>query len=202
MALVNEAQADGWKVLVTNGTYERFPHADVLLVSDNKFWLKHGAKIAAHFHGERWSPDSRATKRHQARHIRIMYEVDRRSGLKAGLARHGKWIRHNGNTGANAVSLAYCFGMKVGILVAYDMQLTGGVVNADGDLEGGPIHHHGPHTHTGNPTAESFRSWRARFDVLARDLKEVGTHMVNATIETALTSVERSPLEVAVTLKL
>jgi hypothetical protein len=202
VALVHQGHAEGWKVLVTNSTFRRFPGADVMFASDNTYWNKYAPSIAADFRGERWTPDSRAAKKYGAHHVRLLYELDRRSGLKAGLARHGKYLRHNGNTGAHTVSLAYCFGMRVGILVGYDMQLTGGTPNGDGDLEGGPVHHHGPHpTGLGNPTAHAFRQWRARFDVLARDLKECGVHLVNASLQTALTSVARMDLWEALDLK-
>ena len=195
---IKQAQREGWRVLVANATWARLPWADVVFGADRKFWNTHAAAIAGGFAGERWTGNDHCAKVHRINLMPTRWEVDQRSGLKAGLARDGSYIRHNGNTGAHLVATAYAFGMEVGILVGFDMQQTGGTPNAAGHLEGGPIHHHGPHVNgLANPSPLALAMWATRIAVMARDLGERNVVVLNASIETALTCFPREPLDEA-----
>lgn len=196
---VKAAQRDGWRVLVTNTTWKNLPDADVLFGADRLFWNAFGADVAAGFRGERWTGEANCAKAHGIHHIDTRYEVDKRTGLKGGLARDGSYIVHCGNSGAHIIALAYAFGMEIGIGVGFDFQHTGGTVNDDGILIGGPIHHHGPHVGTAkvrlsNPQPKALAGWAERMAPLARELAAAGVAFINCTTETALTCFERGDL--------
>lgn len=196
------AQAEGWRVFVANSTWRRIPSADVLFGSDRGFWNKcHAEIVASGFGGELWTGDIACAKAHGLQRINLTYEIDP-SRLHAGLSGRPGTIRHHGNSGSHTLLLAHQFGMDAGILCGFDFQMTGGTRNEHtGLLEGGPIHHHGPHPKgLSNPTPEAFVRWAERLAIAARDLANAGVHVVNASEETALTCFERMTLDQALEL--
>lgn len=137
------------------------------------------------------------------RHFKKLYPGPIRYSLKAndkdeGVAgvtqmkrgeRHGlshKWpaINHGSNSGYQAINLAYLLGYKQIILLGYDMQETNGVV-----------HWHGLHKEGNNPDEKRFQKWRQFFPALAKELKESGVEVLNATRQTALECFDRIDLE-------
>lgn len=179
-----------WRVMVANSTWEDFPLADIVFGSDEKFWCRHHAAIAAGFPGERWTSDSAMAAAYGLRWIEQRRERDEATGLWGGLSRDPSYLRHGGNTGHALVALAHAFDGEPGqviVLAGYDMQLSGGTVNPDGILVGGPVHHHGPHpAGMSNPQASALASWAERMRVTARDLAARGVIVLNATTQTAL----------------
>lgn len=196
---VKAAQRDGWRVFVANSTWERLPDADILFGADRQFWNAFGDKVAAGFRGERWTGEANCAKAHGLNLIEARFEKDARTGLFGGLSTDPRYMRHGGNSGAHTLALAYAMGGEVILLVGFDFQHTGGTVNPDGILIGGPIHHHGPHVGTAkvrlsNPQPAALAGWVERMAVTARDLTAAGVTVINCTTETALTCFERGDL--------
>lgn len=194
--LVKAAQRYGWRVFVANSTWEKLPDADVLFGADRPFWNAFHHEIAAGFHGECWTGESGASKEYGLQYIEAKSEIDQRTGIKGGLSRDPRYMRHGGNSGAHTVALAYAMGAEVIVLVGFDMQHTGGTVNRDGILIGGPIHHHGPHVRDrlANPQPAALAGWAERMAVTARDLADAGVTVINCTAETALRCFPRANL--------
>jgi hypothetical protein len=166
------------RVIVVNTTYKAAPWADVLYACDAAWWNLHIQDVRESFAGEPWTLQNFAAKKHR------LHEMP--SDAKPGLGR--KVMHLGGNSGYQAVNMAYLFGARRIILLGYDMQRTGG-----------RSHWHGDHP-KGLRNTSPFASWIARFKVLAKDLREAGVEAVNATRETALLGFERVDLREALRL--
>lgn len=81
------------------------------------------------------------------------------------------------------MNLAYLFGARKIILLGFDMQ------SADGKS-----HWHGDHPGPLNRSS-AFKTWIKNFDILARDLRDAGVDVVNATRVTALNCFQKANLE-------
>lgn len=89
-----------------------------------------------------------------------------------GMSKRLGMVRHGGNSGFLAVSLALHFGAARVVLLGYDMGATGG-----------RLHWHDDHRGMSNPTITSMAAWVRRFDELARVVR---VPILNATRQTAL----------------
>lgn len=132
---------------------------------DPHFWDAYPADLKAHG-AELWTQDAGAAEHYGLNWVRGI-------GL-AGLGRD--CIHWGGNSGYQAINLAYLWGVKRIVLLGFDMQCTGGVSHWFGDHPPGKGFH--------NPTV--FNSWINHFKVLARDLSDQGIDVFNATRQTAL----------------
>jgi len=131
----------------------------------------------AEFAGELWTQDERAW---------VKYGINRIEGtFKPGLGMDK--IHYGGNSGYQAINLAYLWGASRIILLGYDMQKTDGKTHWHGD------HPKGLHK---NPI---MLSWIKSFNRLADDLKDKSVEVVNATRTTALEAFRREPLRAALT---
>lgn len=101
-----------------------------------------------------------------------------------GLSTTPQRINFGGNSGYQAIGLAYLWGAKRIILLGYDMQKTGG-----------KKHHHADHK--GLPNLGDLDSWRRHMNLLAVDLRKQGVEVLNASRETALKCFERTTPEQA-----
>lgn len=84
-------------------------------------------------------------------------------------------IQTGGNSGHQAVNLAYLFGASRICLLGFDMQSTGG-----------QAHWHGSHGNGDDPTSGLFAKWRQNMNNLHRALGEQGVELINCTRDTAL----------------
>lgn len=127
------------------------------------------------FNGELWTQDELSW---------VRYGINRIEGKHAdGLGRDA--IHYGGNSGYQAINLAYLLGAARIVLLGYDMGKTGGKSHWHGDHPGDlnqqlPIH-----------------LWLSKFPTLADDLKREGVSVANATRETALDCFDRLSLEQA-----
>jgi acetyl-CoA acetyltransferase len=103
----------------------------------------------------------------------------------AGLSVGYGTINHGGNSGYQAINLAYMLGAARIVLLGFDMQATGGKTHWHGDHPAG----------LGNPS--DFSGMIKAFDALAEDLKMMGVKVINSTTTTALRCFERMPLDLA-----
>ena len=116
------------------------------------------------------------------------YGITRIEGqAKPGLGREK--IHFGGNSGYQAINLAYLFGATKIVLLGYDMQKTDGKSHWHGD------HPKGLHK---NPM---MTVWAKNFEQLARDLNDEGVETINATRNTALEMFPKKPLDAALNLK-
>jgi hypothetical protein len=91
-----------------------------------------------------------------------------------GLNRERPAINYGGNSGHQAVNLAYHIGCRRIVLLGFDMQ------------PGAPMHWHGNHP-AGLNNGGNFPEWRHAMHQMAADLAEDGIELINASRETALT---------------
>ena len=92
-------------------------------------------------------------------------------------------IREGGNSGYQAINLAFHFGAARIVLLGFDMQRTGGQMHWFGNHPG--------KLHVPSP----YKDWVLRFNQLAADLRDAGVEVLNCSRETALECFERVPLE-------
>lgn len=172
-------ESGGGKVIAINTTHRRAPWADVLYACDGGWWKYHNAEVRRTFKGELWTQDEAAAKAYGLHCIRSVRGVGLSRDLKE--VYQGGGIRGAGNSGYQAINLAYHWGVKRIVLLGYDMKL--------GDH--GLKNWHEPHVLT---VVSPYESWVINYKPLAIDL---GTEVevVNATADTALTCFRRDTIE-------
>lgn len=106
--------------------------------------------------------------------------------MKSGLGRYGT-IYQGGNSGYQAINLAYNWGAKNIVLLGFDCSPS----------KDGKAHWFGQHPRT-LTTRQPFEMWQAKFPYLAEDLQNEGVRVINASRETALTCFEKLTLEKAI----
>lgn len=167
------------RVLVVNDTYRRVPAADLLYACDGRWWRHNVEAVrASGFAGELWTQDDGAARAYgltRVRHLR-----------RPGLTRTAGTVHGGGNSGYQAINLAYLLGARRLVLVGFDMQPTGGA-----------LHWFGRHPVPELDRRLPFAHWIGQFGDLARDLAREGVDVVNATRETALTQFRRATLAAA-----
>jgi hypothetical protein len=156
-------------VIVINNTYQLAPWADILYACDNVWWNAYPE--AKEFAGRKISIQ------HNHPDVELWEYEQTGNGLGKSLMRTG------GNSGFQALNLAYLLGAKKIILLGYDMQYTN-------DL----AHWHGDHKR-GLTQQTAFEQWINHFNIIAKDLKNEGVEVINATRETALECFKRQRLE-------
>lgn len=159
-------------MIVINTSFRRAPWADMLYACDYPWWEQYIEEVRSHFSGELCSQDERA----------LALGVTHTPGEhKPGLGLNK--IHFGGNSGYQAVNLAFLRGAHKIILLGYDMQRTNGMTHWHGD-------------HPGNLSKHSpVESWVQRFKAMALDLKQRGIVVLNASRETALPWFPRESLE-------
>ena len=146
------------------------PTADAMYACDEHWWDYYYHEIAMGYGGQLWTQDVKAAKKYNLQYIQ--------GESSRGLGRDR--IHFGGNSGYQAMNLAYLFGVKKIVLLGFDMQMTDGKQHYFGNHPYHPKPNQGPRT-------PQFMSWRPHFEHIARDLKKEGVQVVNATRKTALT---------------
>jgi hypothetical protein len=154
-----------WRVIVVNNTWELLPWADVLYACDLRWWERYGAQAKA-FTGEKWTLCPNAATRYRLK------RVGKRDG--EGLCTEPGHVNTGGNSGYQAVNLAWHFGARRIVLLGFDMHRQNGG------------HWHGEHENMLSAPDSHIACWVRRFEPLARDLDRAGVEVVNATPGSAL----------------
>lgn len=162
-----------WRVLAVNCTWSLVPWAAALYAGDLEWWDRYGGGTAE-FEGEKWTWNPMAAVKHKLR------MVTRRNGK--GLCRERGAVNSGGNSGYQAVNLAYHFGARQIVLLGFDMHRQGGG------------HWHGEHEGMLSAPASHLPMWRNAFEPMAFDLRAAGVQVLNATEGTALTCFPKVPL--------
>lgn len=175
--------AGSCRVIAVNDNWRRVPSADVLYACDGRWWIEHAQAISdSGFAGERWTQDEPSAKRYgmnRVRHVR-----------RPGLTKTEGTVHGGGNSGYQAINLAFLFGARRIVLVGYDMQATGG-----------SPHWFGAHASPALNRPLPFAHWLGQFADLARDLAAAKVDVVNASAATALRVFRREPLERALPIR-
>lgn len=173
LAVVRASDA---RTLGVNTAYLYAPWVDVLYMGDMMAWRVHHARAkAACPYTQMWTQDSSAAER---------YAINRqRAGNRDGLGR--EVIHLNGNSGFQAINLAYLWGAKKILLVGMDMREIDGRKHRHGDHEKPLVQ------------AQQFGEWLHKSTKLAADLKDAGCTVINATPESALKCFPFMPIEEA-----
>ena len=162
------------KVIVVNTTFRMAPWADVLYACDGGWWREYGPEVDQKFTGRRFCYAQYGTK-HDATQVP--------STGRTGLSKTPGSITTGGNSGHQAIHLAYNFGAKKIILLGFDMAYTGG-----------QSHWHGNHP-SGLGNATHLHAWVKLMRFIAADLKAAGVEVLNCSRVTALDCFDRSPLD-------
>lgn len=96
-------------------------------------------------------------------------------------------IHFGGNSGYQAMNLAYLFGAKKIVMLGFDMKLKNGKQHYFGQH---PYHRAGQ-----GPNEALFKAWTKNFIDMARDLKAEGVEVVNASRESAIDCFHRGFIE-------
>lgn len=163
---VAEIEESPCRVIVINRTWQRAPWADLLYACDRSFWDRYADETRRGFARQRWTQDESAA---QLYGLELIRSVD-----APGLSREPGVINQGGNSGYQAIGLAWQTGARRIFLFGFDMH---------GE------HWHGPHEESvaGHLTIKlDFASWIPRFDRLAADLASDGVDVINCTPGSAL----------------
>lgn len=90
-------------------------------------------------------------------------------------------LHHGGNSGYQAINMAYLLGATKIILLGYNMSKPGGKNHFFGD--------HPKGLHNGN-----YEAYAKNFDRLAEDLSQEGVEVINCTPNSKLTQFQRGEL--------
>lgn len=153
------------RVITVNTTFRRAPWADVAYAGDTLWWSKHAAEAKKAFTGELWTQDNVAAARFSLKRVR--------GAPRDGLGTHE--IHQNGNSGAQALNLAYLWGANPILLLGFDMK----------EGPNGEKHHHPDHP---KPLIQKqlFGEWIHKLRKVADDLKKRDIRVINCTPGSAL----------------
>lgn len=157
----------GHPTIVTNTTFRLAPWADVLFGMDMKWWQLHHKEVSAVFTGRKVST-SHAARAYGAESLAMV-----------------PWFTRTLNSGEGAIVLAMAGHAKKIVLLGYDCQAPAG-----------KMHWFGAHP-KGLGNGGSIKKWPKHFANVARNAKNQGVFILNATRQTALTCFPLVDLEAA-----
>ena len=175
-SLIAAARAnDRCRVMVVNTTFRALPDADCLYACDDKWWRAHIAEVdRAFIRGELWTTDEKARDGLGICWLGIKH--------RPGLSRDPLYLHSGGNSGYQAINLAFHWGARRILLVGFDMRRTDG-----------RSHWHGDHPRPlSNP--QTPETWVRNFTPLADDLVPEGVEVINCTPGSALGQFPRADL--------
>jgi hypothetical protein len=157
--------ADLCRVMTVNTTFKAALWADVAYAGDTLWWSKHVAVAKKTFQGELWTQDNVAAARYQLHRVR--------GAPREGLGTYE--IHQNGNSGMQAVNLAFLWGAYRILLLGFDMK----------EGPNGEKHHHPDHP---RPCVQRqlFGEWIHKARPVAEGLKKHWIQVVNCTPGSAL----------------
>lgn len=165
-------------VIAVNNTWRLAPWADVLYAGDFLWWKTHctsteGSRAKRDCHFERWTQDAGAAERFGIKRIKGV----NRPGLGE------QCIHTGGNSGYQAINLAYLWKVKKIILLGFTMR----------EIDG-KKHWHPDHP---KPLVQQILpdEWRHKMGPLAKDLEARGVEVVNCDPLSALTCFRMSTIE-------
>lgn len=163
---------DGVVAIAINSTFTLAPWAEVIYAGDLQWWKTYH-KIAARTGAALWTIDHQAASH---------YQLDRIKGVnRPGLGLNV--VHTGGNSGYQAIGLAFLFGCRRILLLGFTMRVIDGCKHWHVD-------HPAPLTQVVLPD-----EWRHKFVPLADDLRQHGCQVVNCDPLSALTVFPMSTIE-------
>lgn len=163
---VNTSILQRRRVIATNDSFLYYPFADILYFCDQTWWSQNKALVADNFLGR--SIVTMSTLIHGVKTLRCSGEL--------GLDPDPGAIRHGGNSGFQAIHLAYHLGASQILLVGFDMHVPNGRLHW--------------RARTTMQTAEGFGRtlgiMRSKFASIAQPLEDAGVQVINCTPGSAL----------------
>lgn len=155
----------GGKAIVINTTWESAPWADALYGC--AVWWKYNIdKVRKGFAGQLWTEGEAPAKQYG------LNRIESRNGVglsnDPGFVFRGGGNKGAGNSGYQAINLAYHWGVKRIVLLGFDMHKS----------EDGRKNHHRPHPLS---IDSPYQHWVPNFTPLAADLRAAGIEVLNAT---------------------
>jgi hypothetical protein len=142
--------------------------ADAMYACDDHWWALYIKEIRTAFKGNLWTQSVPAGQK---------YGLNVWPGQSIeGLGRYK--IHFGGNSGHQAINLAFLLGAHKIILLGFDMQRTNDQSHFFGDH---PYHRHGQ-----GAQPSQFTRWIVNMEGIARDLEFEGVQVINASRQTAL----------------
>lgn len=165
------------RTIAVNSTATSYPDAgDVTYGGDFMWWKKHRDQLPAHASArDLWTCDRSAAERYGLSYVKGVNRL--------GLGKDDI-IHTNGNSGAQAINLAYLFGARRILLLGFDMKLG----------PNGEKHHHPDHPKE-CVQSQTFEEWIRKLGIMATELHAAGCEVVNCTRDTALHCFRKSTIE-------
>lgn len=175
---VEKAEQADVDIIGINNAYQICNRMEIHYACDSKWWRAHWDKIPegpARFSLKKNDKDAG---------IPGVYQLQ--MGERRGLSDKWPVICWGGNSGYQAINLAYLLGYKKVILLGYDMQ-----------GKNGRAHWHPDHKFSGstNPSQGTFTNWKKDFNVLGSKVQKVGMQVINVTRSTALDAFQKAKFE-------
>ena len=151
--------------VAVNTAYRMVPWAPVFYAGDFLFWKVHAARMRVNQMACLWTCDATAAEH---------FGLNRWKGANdVGLGE--KMIHMNGNSGAQAINLAYLFGARKIVLLGFTMREIDGKKHFHGDHEAPLVQ------------KQLFAEWLHKMEFVARDAKRLGVDIVNCDPLSAMT---------------
>jgi len=171
-------------VIAINDNYQLAPWADYLYACDPHWWEWHkDSPTLLSFKGKKYTQDKNWSDSPSYQGIKEKHQIttiESRGG--AGLSTDKNYVYQGGNSGYQAINLAYHLGAKKIILIGYDQKPS----------NDGRYHWFGHHP---SEVKSNYHSWSQGYQSIANQLPELGIEIINCTIDTALTCFPRQKLE-------
>lgn len=170
-----EAHASLAPAVAVNTAYLMAPFADVYYAGDFLLWKTHYRRMLdAKYPGTQlWTCDPAAAER---------YQLHRWKGVnKEGIGE--QLIYLNGNSGAQAINLAYLFGARRILLLGFTMREIDGKKHFHGDHEAPLVQ------------KQLFGEWMHKMARVAADAKRLGVEIINCDPLSAMTCFPMSTIE-------
>ncbi len=161
-------------IIAVSDAYKLAPRAEVIYAADVDWW-KHHDKATKELRAQRWTCSHELESTHNVVH-----------GTSAIPWGTGDLLAYGGNSGFQAINLAYFFGFRKIVLLGFDM----------GHEEGTPKHFFGEHPKSIN-RASNYKMFRDRMTTAAPLMKASGLTVINASRKTALTCFPKTDIRTA-----
>jgi len=163
-------------IITVNDSFRKLnDDAAVCYGGDYQWWKEYHQLVKGCTAAQLWTGDAQAAKDFSLNHIQCRLDVQ---GLGT------NWIVHGGNSGLQALNLAYIWGAKIIILLGFDCKYG----------PKGERHHYPDHPKSFGANAEQIKHWQRHFESTAKAFKRTSTRVINCSPDSALTCFEKGDL--------
>lgn len=174
---VERCRGNGF-VIVVNDAYRLAPWADEVYACDGTWWDHHLQKTAS-FGVRRWTCNRDAAKQYGLRYIGVRGDVN--------WSDDPAFVASGGNSGFQALNLAYLWGFREAVLLGFDYGLG----------DGNKSHWFGDHPPNVRKSIP-HQNWVSRIRKAKPLIDACGMRVTNCSRRTAIDCIERKPLEAVI----